>query len=82
MWQSTVLGQALAIVIPLLVAISVWLAGDRRTLSWPLGIAAHLITGVYAVSTHYWGWLLSPLIIGPVFARNWIKWRREARVTD
>lgn len=80
MWQSSVVGQVLAIVSPLLVAVSVYLAGNRQTLSWPLGILAQFIIGVYGVATHHWGWLISPLIVGPLFVRNWVKWRRESRV--
>lgn len=73
------LDQILAVVIPLIVATSVWLAGDKKTVSWPLGIFAHAITGVYAVVSHHWGWLLGPILVAPVFARNWIKWHKEQR---
>lgn len=74
---SDFLSQMLAVVVPLIVATSVWLAGNRNTWSWPIGIAGHLITGVYAVVSHHWGWLLAPAIIAPVFVRNWRKWHRE-----
>lgn len=77
MTTSEVVGQVLAVTIPLVIATSVWLAGDRRMLSWPLGVVAQLVTGAYGVVTHYWGWVLSALVVGPVFVRNWIKWRRD-----
>lgn len=70
--------QALSVLIPIIVAVSVWLAGNRNTWSWPLGITGHFITGVYAVVSHHWGWLIAPLVVAPVFVRNWLKWHREA----
>lgn len=67
---------ALSIMIPLLIVVSVWLAGNLNQLSWPVGIAAHVISGVYAFASRDWGWLLAPTVVSPVFVRNWIKWHK------
>lgn len=67
----------LSALIPVLIAVSVWLAGNGNIMSWPLGIAAHVISGVYAFVSGDWGWLLAPLVVSPVFVRNWVKWHRQ-----
>lgn len=69
----------LSALIPVLIAISVWLAGNGNIMSWPLGIAAHVISGIYAFVSGDWGWLLAPLVVSPVFVRNWVKWHRQQR---
>jgi hypothetical protein len=72
-------GQVLSVVFPITVAISVYLCGKRKKIGWLVGLLAQGTCGAFGVVTGFWGWVLGPMIIGPVFAWNWIKWNREDR---
>lgn len=67
----------LSFVIPSLIALSVYLCGKRLTVGWLVGLTVQVFNGVYAMLTEHWGWLIGPVIVGPMFAKNWIQWRRE-----
>ena len=54
------------------------LAGSRKRVGWALGLAAQPLWAVYAVMTGQWGFILSAVVYGGVYLRNWLKWRREA----
>lgn len=72
---------ALSFAPPVLVAVSVNLAGrrDRPDLvqwGWALGFLVQVVQAVYALVTRDWGWLLGLVIVAPFFARNWLRGRR------
>lgn len=54
------------------------LAGSRKRVGWALGLAAQPLWVLYAVMTHQWGFIISAVIYGGVYLRNWLRWRREA----
>lgn len=55
-----------------------WLAGRRNVWGWAVGLAMQMLWVAYAVATVQWGFIVSALAYGTVYARNWIRWRREA----
>jgi nicotinamide riboside transporter PnuC len=69
--------QTLAVLVPLTNAVAVWLAGDHKIAAWPIAITAQFVAGAYGVVSEHYGWLLSPIIVAPVFLRNWFKWKHE-----
>lgn len=56
-----------------------YFAGRKRALGWGIGIAAQVLWFTYAVATTQWGFIVSCLAYGAVYARNFVAWRREAR---
>lgn len=57
-----------------------FLAGSKRALGWALGVAAQGFWIAYALATAQYGFLLSALVYGWVYMRNWLKWRKESNV--
>lgn len=55
------------------------LAGSRKRVGWALGLAAQPLWAIYAVVTGQWGFIVSAVVYGGVYLRNWLKWRREAQ---
>lgn len=58
-----------------------YFAGRKRSVGWAIGLAAQGLWVAYAISTEQWGFLVSAFAYGWVYAKNFIAWRREARVT-
>lgn len=56
--------------------LGIWLAGQKRALGWAVGVAAQLLWVAYAVVTGQWGFILSAIAYGAVYARNWWRWTR------
>jgi hypothetical protein len=53
------------------------LAGQRRAIGWAVGLGAQGLWIAYALATHQFGFIVSALAYGAVYARNWLAWRRE-----
>jgi len=71
------ISQILAILIPLTIALSVELTGNNNKLGFMLGFLVQVLNGFYAILTQHWGWLLGPAIVGPIFYRNYRKWKKR-----
>lgn len=56
-------------------------AGSKRKIGWAIGLGAQVLWVAYAVSTQQWGFLLSAFAYGFVYSRNWLRWRREERIS-
>jgi len=56
-----------------------WLAGNRKTIGWMIGVGAQVPWVAYALATSQWGFLVSALVYGTVYARNMIKWKRQQK---
>lgn len=76
---TQLIGQVLSVAFPITVGISVFLCGKGKRIGWLIGFIAQITCGTFGVITGFWGWLLSPIIVGPFFAYNYFKWRRRDR---
>jgi hypothetical protein len=56
-----------------------YLAGRKSKVGWAVGFGAQALWIAYAVATRQWGFIVSACAYGWVYARNWLRWRREAR---
>lgn len=64
----------------LLTAVGVFglfLSGKKKKIGWAVGFFAQIIWVIYATATHQWGFYISALAYGWVYAKNWISWRKE-----
>lgn len=56
-----------------------WLAGRKSRIGWAVGLAAQVLWIAYAIATRQWGFIVSSIVYGAVYARNWVRWTREAQ---
>jgi len=61
------------------VALSAHLVARQRTVGWLLGIGTQVCWVVFAVITDTWTLLVGPVVVGPVFVKNWLSWRARDR---
>lgn len=54
-----------------------YVAGRKLWWGWLIGLGAQLLWVGYAVATRQWGFILSAVAYGWVYARNALAWRRE-----
>ncbi len=54
------------------------LAGRMQRIGWLIGLAAQGLWISYALATEQYGFVISALIYGSVYARNYRAWRRTA----
>jgi len=55
------------------------LAGRRKSVGWAVGLSAQALWVAYAIATRQWGFIVSAVAYGCVYARNWMTWRRSER---
>lgn len=56
-----------------------YLAGRKSKAGWVVGFGAQALWIAYAIATRQWGFIASAVAYGAVYARNWLRWRRDAR---
>jgi hypothetical protein len=59
-------------------AVGLLLAGRMKRTGWLVGLGAQGLWIAYALSTQQPGFLISALIYGSVYARNYLTWLRAA----
>lgn len=59
--------------------LGLYLAGKKNRAGWAVGLGAQVLWVAYAVASRQWGFLASAGAYGWVYARNWLRWRAEAR---
>lgn len=59
-WVLTIVGVA-----------SLFLAGSRPRVGWPLALLNQILWAVYSIVTDQWGFLAGAACYAVVFARNW-----------
>lgn len=52
-----------------------WLAGRKSRWGWAVGLSAQGLWIAYAVATRQWGFIVSALAYGAIYARNFWQWR-------
>lgn len=53
------------------------LAARRNKVGWAVGFGAQLAWIVYAIVTRQYGFIVSAVAYGAVYAHSWLRWRRE-----
>lgn len=56
--------------------LGIWLAGRKSSAGWAVGLGAQTLWITYAVATQQWGFILSAVVYGTVYAKNFITWRK------
>ena len=59
--------------------VGLFLAGSKRKVGWAIGLGAQVLWVAYAIVSGQYGFLASAGAYGFVYARNWLRWRREQR---
>jgi nicotinamide riboside transporter PnuC len=59
--------------------LGIWLAGQRNSWGWAVGLGAQVLWIAYAVATRQWGFIGSAAAYGFVYARALYRWRRDER---
>ncbi len=65
----------------LLMAVGVtglYLSGSKKAYGWLIGLGAQVLWLAYGLSTHQYGFIISCAFYGSVYARNYLRWRRES----
>jgi hypothetical protein len=60
--------------------LGLYLAGRKLWWAWLIGLGAQSLWVAYAVVTKQWGFIVSALAYGWVYARNALRWRAEGLV--
>lgn len=53
-----------------------WAAGSRKSWGWLIGLGAQVLWVGYALQSKQYGFLVSAVAYGTVYARNFKSWRR------
>lgn len=62
--------------------LGLWLAGQKNVWGWAVGLAAQPFWIAYAIVSEQWGFVVSALVYGLVYARNFIWWWREKMMEE
>jgi hypothetical protein len=54
-----------------------WLAGQKNMWGWAVGLAAQPLWMAYGLITDQYGFVVSGLVYGAAYARNFVRWWRE-----
>lgn len=57
--------------------VGILLAGSKRKIGWLVGFAVQPLWIVFAITTGQYGFILNAVIYAAVYARNWLRWRKE-----
>lgn len=66
-----------SIVLAITGIVGLYLAGSKNLWGWVISFAAQVLWIIFAMVTGQYGFILSALAYGWVYARNYIRWRRE-----
>lgn len=56
-----------------------YLAGSKNKWGWTVGLFAQILWFVFAIATKQYGFTVSAMAYGWVYARNYIRWRNDKR---
>lgn len=59
-----------------------YLAGRKSKAGWAVGFCAQGLWVAYAIATHQWGFIVSAIAYGSIYAKNFLRWRAEAQATE
>lgn len=56
-----------------------YLAGSKKRLGWMVGLFAQILWFIFAIITKQYGFILSSVAYGWVYARNYIRWHNDKK---
>lgn len=59
--------------------VGIILAGSKYKVGWLIGFFVQPLWIVFAVTTGQYGFILNAVIYAAIYARNWLRWRRDER---
>lgn len=62
--------------------LGIWLAGRKNLWGWAVGAGAQVLWIAYGLVTRQYGFILSAVAYGCVYARNFVRWKREEAARD
>ncbi len=62
--------------------LGLYLAGSKNKVGWAVSFGAQLLWFIFAIVTKQYGFILSAVAYGWVYARNFIRWRNEREETQ
>lgn len=60
----------------------IWLAGRKSKWGWAIGFFAQVLWFIFALVTKQYGFILSAVAYGWVYANNYLKWKKEQKVLN
>lgn len=57
----------------------IYLAGSKSKWGWAVGFFAQVLWFIFAIVTQQYGFILSSVAYGWVYARNYLKWKKELK---
>lgn len=60
--------------------LGIWLAGRKSHIGWGIGLGAQFLWIAFAIHTEQYGFILSAVAYGFIYALNWRKWLNEEKV--
>lgn len=61
--------------------LGLYLAGSKNLWGWVVSFGAQLLWIIFAITTGQYGFILSAVAYGWVYARNYLRWRKEQEDT-
>lgn len=68
-----------SVVLSLIGILGIYLAGSKNIIGWVVGLFAQILWIIFALTTGQYGFLLSAAAYGSVYARNYIRWRKDSK---
>lgn len=62
--------------------LGLYLAGSKNLWGWVISLAAQVLWIIFALVTGQYGFILSAVAYGWVYARNYIRWRRDQQAKE
>lgn len=58
-----------------------YLAGRKSKWGWAVGLGAQVLWIAFAITTEQYGFIISALAYGSIYAKNYLAWRNDERVS-
>ncbi len=56
--------------------LGIYLAGKKNKYGWAVGAFAQILWIIYAIATSQYGFIISALVYGWMYIKNFISWRK------
>lgn len=60
----------------------IYLSGKKLAIGWLVGLGAQVLWIIYALVTRQYGFIISAVAYGAVYATNYKKWHNKIEVND